>query len=222
MAGQSKSKAAEEAKTTEAAAAAEAKQEPPTEPVKDEKAEAPKEEQEPELDERSPLDAVNSRLKRTNIKGKDYVEVNQRILGFHELYPNGSITTEILSDDDDKCVVKASAYDGDKLLATGHAFEVRSGHINSTSYIENCETSAVGRALGFIGIGAVEAIASADEVNSAINQQSAQPPEKLVPTDREFIGKCRTCGTRYKFPKGTTEERFKATECCNRPDWVVE
>ena len=95
---------------------------------------------------------INKRLKRTNIKGRDYIEVNQRILAFWELYPNGRITTELLADDGKRCTFKASVYDGDNLLATGHSFEFQgAGMVNKTSYVENCETSAVGRALGMLG-----------------------------------------------------------------------
>lgn len=115
---------------------------------------------------------LNKRLKRTNIKGRDYIEVNQRILAFWELYPNGRILTEKLSDDGKRCDFKASAYDGDNLLATGHAFEFQgAGLVNKTSYVENAETSAIGRALGVLGIGITESIASADEVQSAIAHQ---------------------------------------------------
>ena len=58
------------------------------------------------------------------------------------------------------------------LLATGYAQETvsKNQNINRTSMLENCETSAVGRALGFVGIGSVDSIASADEMNKAINK----------------------------------------------------
>lgn len=115
---------------------------------------------------------INKRLRKTNIKGKGYVEVNQRVQAFWELYPNGKIITELVSDDGERCVFKCALFDGDVLLATGHACEVKSSSaINRTSYIENCETSAVGRAMGLLGIGITDAIASADEVQMAISQQ---------------------------------------------------
>ena len=117
---------------------------------------------------------ANAAIKRTNIRGKQYAEVNQRILAFWEIFPNGSIITELLSDDGDRCVFKATAYDKDMPMATGHAFEMRTAsNINKTSYLENCETSAVGRALGMLGIGAEDAICSAEEVEQAMSQQAA-------------------------------------------------
>lgn len=168
------------------------------------------------------LDSINASLGTISIKGKDYVPVNQRILGFRKLYPDGSITTEIIDDDGERCVVKATVANGDgNVLGTGHAFEVKAGRINQTSYLENCETSAVGRALGFVGIGATESIASADEVQNAVNMEPKPEPDKPVP-NTQFVGRCRSCGKRYTFPAGTTEEAFRATPCCDRPDWVVE
>lgn len=131
---------------------------------------------------------VNLRLKTRNIKGNPYVEVNQRVLAFRELFPTGCIETELVSDDGKRCVFKASVYIREPLmargnsipLATGYAFEERgAGMVNKTSYIENCETSAVGRALGFLGIGITESIASAEEVENAIAQQggTVEPPD---------------------------------------------
>ena len=133
---------------------------------------------------------INKRLRRTNIKGKDYIEVNQRILAFWELYPNGRITTELLADDGKRCTFKASVYDGDNLLATGHSFEFQgAGMINKTSYVENCETSAVGRALGMLGIGVTESIASADEVQAAIEHQerNEEPQDELQAAQNELV-----------------------------------
>lgn len=126
---------------------------------------------------------VNDRLTRTNIKGRQYIDVAQRIQGFWELYPQGRIVTEMVADDGKRCVFKAEAYDmaegGAGLLATGHAYEVNSGRgVNATSYIENCETSAVGRALGMLGIGSTDSIASADEVMAAQAHQAQQAPCK--------------------------------------------
>jgi len=140
------------------------------------------------------LEEINSRLKTTDIKGKDYVEVNQRILAFRELFPNGSITTEIISIENGVCTVKATIDDYDdergdiKTLATGHAQEKEgSTFINKTSYIENCETSAVGRALGLLGIGATTSIASAEEVLNAITNQTRAKTTKVKKENKDII-----------------------------------
>jgi hypothetical protein len=71
------------------------------------------------------------------------------------------------------------ADDGGMILATGYAQEKEtSSYINKTSYIENCETSAVGRALGFLGIGIDGSMCSAEELANAILNQNKKPAEK--------------------------------------------
>lgn len=110
-----------------------------------------------------------------NIKGKNYVQVHTRVKAFREMYKNGSIQTEILSHDDGIIVMKASVYVDEKLIATGTASENQNdtrSMVNKTSYVENCETSAIGRALGIAGIGIDASIASANEVESAIEEQN--------------------------------------------------
>jgi len=119
------------------------------------------------------LAIANEQIKTTDIKGKDYAEVNQRIKVFRMLYPKGTIETEMLSNENGVVVFKASVYDeSGYLLATGTAYEKEdSSFINKTSYVENCETSAVGRALGMCGIGIDVSVTSAEEVQNAINNQ---------------------------------------------------
>lgn len=120
------------------------------------------------------LEKVNKELKTTDVKGKDYVEVNERVKAFRMLFPNGIIGTEIVEMQDGIVTIKATIADNEgHILATGHAQEKEgSSFINKTSYIENCETSAVGRALGMLGIGIDTSIASSDEVVNAINNQT--------------------------------------------------
>ena len=118
------------------------------------------------------IERVNKEMLTTDIKGKDYVEVNQRIKAFRKLYPEGTIETEILKLEGTICVIKATIKDKDLILGTGIAYENEgSTFINKTSYIENCETSAVGRALGMLGLGIDTSVASAEEVQNAINNQ---------------------------------------------------
>lgn len=120
------------------------------------------------------LTKVNEGLKTTDIgKGKEYIEVNQRIKAFRMLYPNGTIETELLSFNEGVAVFKAVVKDDEgRTLGTGHAYEKEgSSFINKTSYIENCETSAVGRALAMCGIGIDTSVASYEEVANAKAQQ---------------------------------------------------
>lgn len=145
---------------------------------------------------------LNKDLKYTNIKGKNYITVNQRVLAFRELYPNGRIITEIVKLSPDgqgaAVIVKASVYDGDAIIATGHAFENpdKNKNINTFSALENCETSAVGRALGFLGIGATDSIASLEEIQGAGDEITQEPqatpaagPAKIAPDNLAKLSK---------------------------------
>ncbi len=125
------------------------------------------------------LAIANETIKTTDIKGKDYAEVNQRIKAFRMIYPQGSIITEILTLKDGIVVMKATIFDEDgNTIGTGTAYEKEdSSFINKTSYIENCETSAVGRALGMCGFGIDVSVASAEEVQNAINNQEVTQEE---------------------------------------------
>jgi len=120
------------------------------------------------------IQKANETINTTNIKGKEYAEVNQRIKAFRMVYPEGSIETELLSNENGVCIFKATVWNGDIILGEGTAYEKEgSSFINKTSYIENCETSAVGRALGMAGFGIDTSIASFEEVANAIQQQDS-------------------------------------------------
>lgn len=110
-----------------------------------------------------------------NIKGKDYMMVHGRLQIFRtdKKYQGMSLVTELIHLEGDSCVMKATIHDADgTIVATGFAQEDRtSSYINKTSYIENCETSAWGRALANLGIGLDVSVASADEVSMAIAKQ---------------------------------------------------
>ena len=145
---------------------------------------------------------VNAELNYTDVKGKMYAEVPQRVKAFRMLYPRGYIITDMISNADGVCVFKATAgYYGENgeayTLGTGTAYEREgSNFINKTSYIENCETSAVGRALGFLGLGSETSIASAEEVTNAINNQGeTKKPKQYKCDDSEpAFPVCEACG----------------------------
>lgn len=107
---------------------------------------------------------------------KDYVEVNVRIMKFYEKYPEGRILTEIVKWENEVIVMKATAYrDNSEVPAsTGYAYEKEgSSFINKTSVLENCETSAVGRALAILGFEIKKSVASKEEVANAQLQQAS-------------------------------------------------
>tara|TARA_R100000655_G_scaffold103673_1_gene150267 strand:+ start:1355 stop:1864 length:510 start_codon:yes stop_codon:yes gene_type:complete len=118
-----------------------------------------------------------TKLKTINIKGKKYVEVNERLKYFRSNYPNHSLTSRITHIDSEMVVVQSDILDPEgRILASGHAHEEKSASfINKTSYVENCETSSWGRALANFGIGIDESVASANEVDIAIKKQNTKP-----------------------------------------------
>lgn len=111
---------------------------------------------------------------------KEYAEVAQRLKAYRTVYPTGSIITEMISNENGICVFKAKVYDEDNnILGTGTASEnQKASFINQTSYIENCETSAVGRALGIAGFGIDTSISSAEEVQIAIANENESESSK--------------------------------------------
>lgn len=136
------------------------------------------------------IEDANGKCTATDIKGRSYMEVNQRIKAFRMVYPTGYIHTHFFDLKDGVCTMLAEVgyYDGDKKieLGTGTAQEKEgSTFINKTSYIENAETSAVGRALGMAGFGIDASIASAEEVQNAMANQTDE--RKATPKQIEFL-----------------------------------
>ena len=155
---------------------------------------------------------ANESIKTTAIQGKDYAEVNQRIKAFRMVYPTGTIHTNMVSNENGVCIFTAScAYrteDGEQiLLGTGTAYEKEnSTFINKTSYIENCETSAVGRALGMCGFGIDTSVASAEEVQNAIANQETP---KATPKQIELLTKTYTGENLTKLLKANGVDRIE-------------
>lgn len=122
------------------------------------------------------IQKANEGMTGIDFKGKNYVMVNSRVTAFRKLFPEGFITTNIISLDAGVVVMqtKVGYYDNGNeiVLATGLAYErEQTSYINKTSFIENCETSAVGRALGFLALGNDDSICSAEELVNAIKTQ---------------------------------------------------
>ena len=130
------------------------------------------------------------------IHGKDYVLVNERVQEFHKLYPNGSIRTDLVEFSDERFIIKAEVCPdvNDRMrIFTGYACElVSSSRINKLNALECGESSAVGRAMAFLGIGIDGSIASADEVQNAVHQEEAHNvTEQQKGKDQELVShKC--------------------------------
>lgn len=125
-------------------------------------------------------------MKAVNIKGSDYITVNERLKHFRSTEPfiGWSIEEDVVDLNDKEGIFKVTIKDFDgNIMATAHAQEYRdSSYINKTSFLENGFTSALGRALGYLGIGIDTAIASADEVTNAVNNQKEDTRPWLTET----------------------------------------
>lgn len=130
-------------------------------------------------------------MKKIKVRGKDYVQVNERVIYFRNAkqFEGWAYDTNLVHIDERECVIKCKIFDATgRLQSAGHAQEYRdSSNINKTSFLENCETSAIGRALGGLGIGIDESMASADEVQNAILNQDKKAPTKTKPIGRKTL-----------------------------------
>ena len=122
-------------------------------------------------------------LRKTNIKGKEYVDVSERVRAYWKLYPKGRIETEMMFFDHEKgyCLFKSTVYDNDgNPKGNGHAHEYqadKTSMVNRTSYVENCETSAIGRAMAEAGILIEYGMASKQEIDAA--KKKAKQMDKM-------------------------------------------
>lgn len=123
-----------------------------------------------------------------NFDLSNYIPVNERLGLFYKDFPNGRITTELVEHNIESGFVMFKAFafrdrEDAEASATGHAFEERTqGYVNKTSYIENCETSAVGRALALLGYEITKGIASREEMQKVQRYQKNESASKPQPT----------------------------------------
>jgi hypothetical protein len=130
-----------------------------------------------------------------------YVTVAERIGQFYQAYPQGRITTQIIEHDADSGFIlfRAEVFRGSddaEASATGHAFELRGeSYVNKTSYVENCETSAVGRALALLGF---EVKRDRDSQRQSAGREQQSAPTKPGPRPTEQAAEQKTTEQRAK------------------------
>ena len=149
------------------------------------------------------------KMKTQNIHGKLYIGVHERLKRFRAEYPEHDMSCEIHMFDGKQILIKyiittgAVGSDRYRVHATGVAHEVLgSSNINKTSFVENCDTSAVGRCLGNFGIGIDEAYASANEIINATNGNGSDGKGKPK-------GKVQNNGYRGPYQRNNGEEKEK-------------
>jgi hypothetical protein len=131
---------------------------------------------------------------------EDYTPVDERIHQFWKDHPEGRILTDLVHFSESSYIVKASVWahgqrpDPD---TTGYAQEdPTQGYINKTSALENCETSAIGRALANMGYATKGNRPSREEMQK-VTRHSPTPcthPEWEPVPGREGAERCKTCG----------------------------
>lgn len=112
-----------------------------------------------------------------------YEPVSHRIERFYKDHPTGRIITHVVAElcTDKSWVVRAEvyrSYEAEALAAaSGYAHEVvGSSQVNRTSALENCETSAIGRALANLNYAPKDARPSREEMETVITYTEPQPP----------------------------------------------
>lgn len=134
------------------------------------------------------IEKANSQIKSITLKrsykdkktgewkeiSNEYVEVKERVIAFRKLYPNGQIIPEITFTDNYVVCDATILTEEGHILSKGHARELASKEFS----LENCETSAIGRALGFCGLGISTSIASAEEMNKVGEDEIFDEPMK--------------------------------------------
>ena len=160
---------------------------------------------------------ANDAIQTTDIKGRAYSEVPQRIKAFRMLYPDGFIKSDMISNENGVCIFKTKVgyyteTGEERVLGTGMAYEKEgSTFINKTSYIENCETSSCGRALGMCGIGIDVSVASAEEVQNAMVNQNEE--KKATPSQVKFL--------KDKYEGQNLEKLLKANNLAKLEDMTM-
>lgn len=140
------------------------------------------------------IENANKEINTMKIGSKQYATVNERVKAFRKVYPNGSIEPTIEEVDENSIRMVATVRDENgNVIAVGRASEVKKGMVNSTSMIENCETSAVGRALGFAGFGIDSAIASGEDIErNKENLKRYEIATNMFIKESEAIGVIKT------------------------------
>lgn len=173
-----------------------------------------------------------------NDRFEDYVPVAERLERFYERFPDGRVITHIIEHKSESgfVLMRAEVYrspDDGQPAATGHAFEVRGeSYVNKTSYIENCETGSVGRALALLGFEVKRGIASREELEktsrmttdksarapgvastpvSTPTATTTAPAEKSVNLDAEILQSAGALGYDAAKVRKWIDQKFKVT-----------
>ena len=139
-----------------------------------------------------------SNMKTINIRGKEYITVNERLKAFRNEFKDYALIGRIIEQTSSSVIFEAQIIDNKGVVrANGFARETtEKGGVNKFAMLENAETSAWGRALGNFGIGIDNAVCTAEELESKLEytdtapeQTSLQSSVKAQPSLEERIEK---------------------------------
>ena len=126
----------------------------------------------------------------------DYETVEERLIKYWKDHPDGQIHTEIIECSSSRFIVKASIYRTEadpRPWTTGLAEETVQGRgVNATSALENCETSAIGRALANAGYATKGKRASREEMSKVadaakVKAKVDEVKAKMADTSKEYV-----------------------------------
>ena len=130
------------------------------------------------------------------LKGKDYLQVAQRLVWFREEKPTWRIHTEFVQLDNDMTIAKASILDDQgNIIATAHKREDRA---HFADHMEKAEAGAIGRALAYIGYGTAFC---ADEIDEGSRIVDAPQERKAIEPRQAIIRQLTHCTE--KMPDGS-------------------
>jgi len=156
------------------------------------------------------------------IRGKEYMEVKDRVMVFRKNHPEWAIITEIVENNEStgSVIFKAHIEDEEgRIRGTGHAHEFKddkTSMVNKTSHLENCETSAIGRAMASLGIGVESSYASYDEVMIAKSKE-ARPSKEQTEEEIKYVGNEIT--DQHSTPQGWLEENDPVAVQEEKTNW---
>lgn len=126
----------------------------------------------------------------------NYETVETRLTRFWEQYPDGRIETSLMNYDGDSCIVRTIIWkhrDDAHPTATGYAHEIHTDRgVNATSFIENCETSSIGRCLANMNFATQGKRASREEMQKVERLGGAVQPSGATQSEHEPRGNFAT------------------------------
>jgi hypothetical protein len=150
----------------------------------------------------------------------NYETVETRLARFWEQYPDGRVETTLMNYDGDSCIVRTVVWkhrDDANPTATGYAHEIHTDRgVNMTSFIENCETSSLGRCLSNMGLAKQNARPSREEMQKVERLGGAPQPTGKTHTPSGAFATPKQIGYIKKLAKDGGYDDLRLLELIQR------